>query len=150
MTGRTFHNYKKYTLILLIVTIAALVICAATFSLKRDSTLAVQGAPEQTYSSHYIPKPTASQENGGRAVSGGNLPAMPRPSPSPTASQRQETYLVTLKNGKIGIYLEGEQEPQLTREIDVSQLPKEDLTLLEQGIPAKSFSEARSILEDYE
>ncbi len=150
MTGRSSQSYKKYTLILLIVTIAALVICAAAFSLKRKSTLAVQGTPEQTYSSHYIPKASASQESGGKALPSQVIPTLPRPSPSPTPSVRQESYWVTLKNGKIGIYQKGKEEPLLTAEIDASQLPKEDLSLLEQGIPAKSFSEARSILEDYE
>lgn len=150
MAGRTSQSYKKYTLILLIVTIAALVICAATFALKRDSTLAVQGTPEQTYSSHYIPKAAASQENSDRAVSSQVIPALPRPSPSPNPTPQKGSYWVTLSEGTIGVFQEGKTYPILTADIDIALLPKEDLTLLEKGIWANSLSEAKTILEDYE
>ncbi len=149
MAGRTSQSYKKYTLILLIVTIAALVICAATFALKRDSSLAVQGTPEQTYSSHYIPKAAASQENSDRAVSS-QIPTLPRPSPSPNPMPQRESYWVTLSEGTIGVFQEGKADPILTADIDIALLPKEDLTILEKGIRANSLSEAKAILEDYE
>lgn len=154
MERKTSQTYKKYTLVLLLVAITALVICTAVFALRRDAVPAVQGKPEQTLNSHYSPKPAASQENGRAgtvsAVSPASAPSSkpsPRPSPSPAPAN---AYLITLWEGKIGVFENGENTPVLTAEVDTSLLPPEDLSILQEGIQVKSFSEARAILEDYE
>lgn len=151
MENGAFRNYKKYTLALLIITVAALIVCAASFALKRDA-IAAQGSPEQTYTSYYSPKPTASQENGnGRNPSqkeAGSSSALKSPSPRPNAEQ--EGYLITVYKGKIGVLRDGGGSPVITADIEVSQLPEEDRKILEKGIPAGSLSEAKRILEDYE
>lgn len=158
MENNAPKNYKKYTLALLIVTVAALVVCAASFALKRDASMAVQGNPEQTYTSYYSPKPSASQENG----NGGNSSQQSVAEQSEKAALSEESaaskngsgakgsYLITVYDGKIGVYRNGEPEPFLTADIDVYLLPGEDLKILRKGIRAESFSEVKGILEDYE
>lgn len=159
MENNAPKNYKKYTLALLIVTVAALVVCAASFALKRDAATAVQGNPEQTYTSYYSPKPSASQENGNGGKpsqqsgtkQGEKAARTQESSESKTESTgTKESYLVTVYNGKIGVYRNGEPEPFLTADIDVYLLPSEDLKILRKGIRAESFSEVKGILEDYE
>ncbi len=148
-------KYKKYTLILLIVTAAALVVYAASLSLKRD-VLAVQADPEQNLTSYYSPNPVSSQEtgNGGensqpeRAASA--AAPVKRTSPAPSKPAEKESYLVTVHEGKIGVFRNKEASPFLTADIDVYLLPKEDLVLLKKGIRAESFAEVKGILEDYE
>lgn len=158
MENNAPKNYKKYTLALLIVTVAALVVCAASFALKRDAAMAVQGNPEQAYTSYYSPKPSASQENG----NGGNSSQQSVAEQSEKAARSEESaasksgagakesYLITVYDGKIGVFRNGEPEPFLTADIDVYLLPGEDLKILRKGIRAESFSEVKGILEDYE
>ena len=133
MDGKSSKNYKKYTLLLLIVTVAALVVCAAAFSLKRDA-VAAQGNPEKNYTSYYNPKPSPSQER----------------AESRESSAETEEYLITVYNGKIGVFRGGETSPFLTADTDVYLLPEEDVKILKKGIRADSFTAVKSILEDYE
>lgn len=133
MDDKSARKYKKYTMFALIVTAAALVICAAALSLKRDA-VAVQGNPEKNYTSYYTPKPSPSQESQN----------------FPESSEIEEEYLVTVYNGKIGVFRGGEAKPFLTADTDVYLLPDEDVAILRKGIRAKSFSEVKGILEDYE
>lgn len=127
--------YKRYTLFLLLTTVAALVVCAAAFALKRDA-VAAQGSPEKKSAVYYTPKPASSQET-------------PRPQPSPQASV-DERYTVTVYNGRIGVFREGEATPFLTSSTDLYLLPQEDVDILKRGIRADSFTEVKRILEDYE
>lgn len=153
MENNASKNYKKYTLALLIVTVAALVVCAASFALKRDASMAVQGNPEQAYTSYYSPKPTASQENGigGNSSLQSQASSENHSSKAETSSKAEkESYLITVHDGKIGVYRNGEPAPFLTADIDVYLLPSEDLKILRKGIRAESFSEVKGILEDYE
>lgn len=153
MENNAPKNYKKYTLALLIVTVAALVVCAASFALKRDASMAVQGNPEQTYTSYYSPKPAASQENGnlGNSSQQSQVSSENHSSKAETSSRvEKESYLITVYDGKIGVFRNGEPEPFLTADIDVYLLPGEDLKILRKGIRAESFSEVKGILEDYE
>lgn len=133
MDDKTSKKYKKYTLLLLIVTVAALVVCAASFSLKRDA-VAAQGNPEKNYTSYYNPKVSSSQER----------------AESRESSEEKEHYLVTVYNGKIGVFRGGESSPFLTADTDVYLLPQEDIQILRKGIRAESFAEVKGILEDYE
>lgn len=125
--------FKKYTLLFLVITIVALVISAAALSLKRDA-VAVQGAPEKNTLKYYTSTDAASQES----------------ALSSSSSQTEEQYLVTVYNGKIGVFRGNETSPFLTADIDVYLLPSEDISILKKGIPAESFSQVKRILEDYE
>ena len=149
---KTSRAYKRYTLLLLLVTITALVICTAVLALKRDAVPAVQGNPRQTLISYYSPNPDASQETGQAGsvsrISTTPVPAAtPRPSPVPA---KTNAYRVTLWEGMIGVFEDGKSSPILTAEIDTALLPEEDLSILREGIEVASLSEARAILEDYE
>ena len=154
---KTSEAYKKYTLLLLLLAITALVVCTAVFALRRDAVPAVQGNPEQTLNSHYIPNPAASQENGQAGHVSSSPAAAPKPSAKPTSSPSvspspasQSVYIITVWAGKIGVFENGESAPVLTSEVDTSLLPPEDLSILQKGIRVTSLSEARAILEDYE
>lgn len=128
----THKKYKTYTLALLIVTAAALVVTAAMLSLKRDAA-AVQAspvrAPADSDTVYYTPNPAVSQDN---------------------AETEESGYYITIYKGRIGAFRPGEAEPVLTADTEVYLLPREDLELLRRGIWAGSLSEARSILEDYD
>ena len=152
---KTSQTYKRYTLLLLLVAIAALVICTAVFALRRDAVPAVQGNPRQTLTSYYSPKPDASQENGQAVGVSPSPAATPKPSsfPSPKPSSvpaPKTVYVITMWEGKICVFENGESAPVLTAEADTSLLPPEDLSILQEGIRVTSLSEARAILEDYE
>lgn len=144
----TDKTYKKYTLGLLIITVAALIVCAAALTLKRDA-IAVQGRPEQNYTSYYSPKPSASQENGEAGASSFFETEKPT-KPKKSSAVKSESYLITIYNGKIGVYKDNEGKPFITADIDVYLLPDEDIAILRKGLKADSFSEVKRILEDYE
>ncbi len=142
-------DYKKYTLALLVAAAIALVVCAAAFALKRDAVLAAQGVPEPAYESYYSPKPAASQENGNQAAISQESRPSPTFSPSPSATPAGQ-YLVSVHEGKIGVFQRGEPVPFLLADVQVYLLPREDQDLLKKGIRADSLAEVRRILEDYE
>ena len=92
----------------------------------------MQGQPEKNLTEYYTPNAAASQENRGETPS------------------REESYLVTVYDGKIGVFREGEDEPFLTADTEVYLLPREDVAILEKGIRAQGFGAVKSILEDYQ
>ncbi len=146
------RKYKRFTMYLLIITAAALVVCAASTALKQKNSLAVQGNPQQSMLEYYTAKESASQESD-RPAQGSLRPTEPPKSSLSSASEssaEKESYLVTVHNGKIGVFRGGESEPFLTADIQVYLLPAEDLSLLKKGIYAESLAEVKSILEDYE
>lgn len=146
-------NYKKHTAVLLLVAATALVVCAVSFALKRNAAVAVQGNPEQTYVSYYSPKPSASQENRNSENSSAESIGKREGSaaePGKSTEAEKESYLITVYNGKIGVYRDGEVSPFLTADVDVYLLPQEDVAILKKGIRAESFSEVKGVLEDYE
>lgn len=146
------RSYKQYTLILLIITVIALVVCAATLPLKQKEPLAVQGNPQQSNMEYYTSKAGASQESSVSSASSRLRPTSPPSSSTAgtSSAQEEENYLVTVHEGKIGVFRSGESEPFLTADVDVYLLPGEDLALLKKGIRAESFGAVKSILEDYE
>lgn len=134
--------YKKYTLALLIVAVAAMVVCAAALSLKRDA--AVQVSAKQNPTGYYSPIAHASQENEGaeNADKTNNLTS--------SHSLGTDNYTVTVYNGKIGVFKNNEKKPFLTADVNVYLLPQEDIDILKKGLHANNFSQVKSILEDYE
>lgn len=143
--NNTPKRYQAYTLVLLITAAAALIVCAAAFRLKRDPSLAVQGNPEQSYLSYYSPKPSPSQETAKSQVSSSSESVS-----SQAASTPEEEYLITIYNGKIGVFRENQADPFLTADRDVYLLPKEDVEILKKGIRVQGFTAVKSVLEDYE
>ncbi len=138
------RNYKRYTAALLIAAAAALVVCAFSLSLKQKTSLAVQGTPQQSYTNYYISKPSPSQEMPETGMSS-------NPDPGKNgASLREEEYLITIHDGKIGVFRSGESSPFLTADIDVYLLPEKDVDILRSGIRVSGFSAVKSVLEDYE
>lgn len=133
----THKKYRIYTLILLIITVTALVVTAAMLSFKKDA-VAAQGKPvsppaageEPPNEAYYTPNPASSQEN--------------------SKTSWAEGYIVTLHQGRIGVFPAGENHPVLTTGIEAYLLPHEDLELLQKGIWAKNLNEAKRILEDYD
>lgn len=146
MNDRQLKNYKKYTLILLLVTVAACIVCAAAFSIKQAALAAgrapadAEPAPEGVVTEHYTPKQAASQET--------PAPGAATASPAPTGPP--ESYVVSIRDGKIGVFPAGGGEPVLLSGVQAYLLPEGDVELLRQGIPARTLAEARAILEDYE
>ncbi len=139
MNDRQLRNYKKYTLILLLVTAGALIVCAAAFSIKQ-AALAANAKSEDMVTEHYTPKQAASQET----------PAPQKATPSPAPPEAAKSYVVTVYDGKIGVFKTGSETPVLISEVEAYLLPQGDIELLQKGIPAATLSEARAILEDYE
>lgn len=132
MDDKKQKDYKKPTLLLLLVAAGALVTACAAFSLRQEAAVPAQAGTIQNDMSYYTPKPAASQE-------------------SPAAQPEQDgPYRVALYEGKIGVFQLGAAEPFLTADVDVYLLPEEDIALLRKGLTAQSLTEVKSILEDYE
>lgn len=132
MDEKRLENYKKYTFVLLLVTVAALIVCTAAFSFKRFA-LARAEKPQASIIEYYTPKQVASQE-----------------SAAPQAAAPAESYRVAIYNGKIAVFKAGASEPLLITGAEAYLLPQEDIDLLREGIPAGTMAQARAILEDFD
>lgn len=146
------NSYRKQTFLLAAITAAALLVCAVSFVLKRETSLAVQSTAKQTYTGYYIAKPSSSQETAKVEVSPSPVPAPESSALSGGTSSRpeDELYLITVHEGKIGVFRSGESTPFLLSDIDVYLLPEEDLSILRKGIRVTSFGAVKGVLEDYE
>lgn len=134
--------YKKYTLVLLILTVAALVISAAALALRRDIH-----AAQEVAASYYIPNSASSQETAEKPSPSPAVSSASAPKPAASAGP---AYLITLSNGKICVFENGRGSPVLTSSADVALLPQEDVAILKAGIWTENLSRARAVLEDYE
>lgn len=151
------NKYKKRTLLLLIITVTALVVCAANLSLKRSIATAgtVLSAPEQaakSLSDYYTPSHSTSQESDlSEKKTVRKNETSSRPQLHSTAEARRDQYLITVYHGKIGVFDQNSDstEPVLLRDVNVYLLPEKDIALLRTGIPAAGMQEVKSILEDY-
>ena len=65
-------------------------------------------------------------------------------------AQADELFIVKAYNGKIAVFLEGEDEPYMELDISLSDLTQADAILLERGITARTPAELLNILEDYD
>ena len=133
MDDKKPKDYKKPTMLAVILTVAALVVTVASLTLTQEDAVPTQGSVAQNGMSYYTPKPDASQETA-----------------SDPLSESEGPYRITIYQGKIGVFQKGETEPCLTADVDVYLLPKEDVDLLRAGINAENLKEAKQILEDYE
>lgn len=128
----THKKYKTYTLALLLITIAALIVTAAMLSLKREAK-AVQASPADSGTAYYTPNPAVSQDSRGTG-----------------AGEEGAGYYITIYKGRVGAFRVGEAEPVLTADTEVYLLPQEDLELLRRGLWVQTLNEARALLEDYD
>lgn len=132
MDEKQLNKYKKYTVMLLLATAAALVVCAAALSIKqviKNSHRHGTAMSQAVVLDHYTPKQAASQET-----------------PAPTAAPAG--YTVTIRDGRVAIMQAG--KPVLVSDTQAYLLPQEDIDLLEKGIPAATLSQAKALLEDYD
>lgn len=138
-------SYKKRTLFLLLITVAALVVCAAALSLKHNITQAsgvpLTGEAVKSHIVYYSSNTAVSQENSG----------IRQESETIISQKSADFYLVTVYEGKIGVFENGKTSspPFLTADVNVYLLPDEDITLLRKGLRAEGLAEVRAILEDY-
>ncbi len=142
MDKKTNGIFKKSMPVLFSITAAALIVCAAALGLKRDASVAAQAGLKESYTSYYSPKPSPSQEMPESAAA--------LPSSRPSSGEKAEEYLITVYNGKIGVFRGGETAPFLIADTDVYLLPERDVSILRQGIRVDSFPAVKSVLEDYE
>lgn len=133
MDDKKPKDYKRPTVLVTIITVAALLVTLLSFSLRGGTSVPVQGTPTQNDTTYYTPKPDASQ--------GTQL------TPSP---ESDGPYRIAIYQGKIGVFQMGETEPYLTADVDVYLLPEEDIALLRKGLTAENLTEVKRILEDYE
>lgn len=137
--------YKKRTLFLLIITVAALVVCAASLSLKQNLT-SVSGTPlssgfAESHIVYYSSNAEVSQENSeGKTASEENI-----------SKKDTDFYLITVYEGKIGVFENGKRSspPFLIADVNVYLLPDEDITLLKKGLRVQTLSQVKALLEDY-
>lgn len=127
------RDYKKATIITVVLTVAALAVTVFSLALRPESAVPTQGTPAESISSYYTPKPTSSQETTASPIPSSDGP-----------------YRVALYDGKIGVFRPGESTPYLTADVSVYLLPEEDIALLRKGITAQNLTEVKRILEDYD
>lgn len=137
--------YKKRTLFLLLITVTALVVCAAALSFKQ-SLAQVSGIPleqdsAQSQPVYYSSNAVVSQENSG----------IRKDSAEKNFNEPAGGYLITVYEGKIGVFESGRTSspPFLTADVNVYLLPDEDITLLKKGLRVETLAEVRAVLEDY-
>lgn len=58
-------------------------------------------------------------------------------------------YVLREYNGKIGIFIGDDTEPELIKNVRVSSLPEADRRLLAQGIQVSDRKELNRLIEDY-
>ena len=154
-------RYKQKTLLVLMITVAALIVCAASLNLKRSfvptGTAPLTSRPAQSLNDYYSSNETVSQESEasrGQSQRSTPAPASTGKNSGQTASTAGQPvfYLVTVHDGKIGVFENGDksQAPVLTADVNVYLLPQKDMMLLKEGIFADSLAAVRGILEDYQ
>ena len=118
---------------------AVLGIAAANYDLRQTQTQAVlqeaQGIPKagQTAQEPDLP-----------AVSGQTEPAQPI-----LQENNSPVYRLGTSQGRLAVFVEGSDEPEMVLDVYLSTLPEADRLLLEQGIEAQSYAQLVSMIEDY-
>lgn len=62
----------------------------------------------------------------------------------------EEIYIVKNYNGKIGIFIKGDENPFQVIDIDPSLLPEKDQEELSEGLEIKGAENLRQIIEDFD
>lgn len=118
---------------------AVLGIAAANYDLRQTQTQAVlqeaQGIPKAGQTA---------QEPDPPAVSGQTEPAQPI-----LQENNSPVYRLGTSQGRLAVFVEGSDEPEMVLDVYLSTLPEVDRLLLEQGIEAQSYAQLVSMIEDY-
>ena len=78
------------------------------------------------------------------AVSGQTEPAQPI-----LQENNSPVYRLGTSQGRLAVFVEGSDEPEMVLDVYLSTLPEVDRLLLEQGIEAQSYAQLVSMIEDY-
>lgn len=62
---------------------------------------------------------------------------------------REYAYLLKEHDGRIGVFLQNEKEPEMVLDVLVKYLPDFDRQQLAAGIPAATYEELVALIEDY-
>jgi len=63
--------------------------------------------------------------------------------------QQGPMYILREYEGRIGVFIAGEAEPETVLDVLVKYLPEYDREQMRQGIPAGSYNELTALIEDY-
>lgn len=68
----------------------------------------------------------------------------------PASGQEDESaYYFKEYNGRVAVFLAGEDKPQIQLDVLVKYLPDYDREQMKKGIPVKDYEELQSMIEDY-
>ncbi len=70
-------------------------------------------------------------------------------SQSSSQSQSQAGYWLRTDEGRLGVFLDGQEQPEMVFDVYVKYLPEADRIALEQGIYVDSYDELIKSIEDY-
>lgn len=128
-----------------LVTMGAVAVCAvlgvaaANYDLRQTQTQAVlqeaQGIPKAGQTAEEPDPP---------AVSAQAEPTQPLPQ-----ENNSPVYRLGTSQGRLAVFVEGSDEPEMVLDVYLSTLPEVDRMLLEQGIEAQSYAQLVSMIEDY-
>ena len=80
----------------------------------------------------------------------GSAPAVPEePSPAPQQPEPQGGYRLQSYNGRLAIFREGSDTPEMIFDVYTRLLPQADRERLEQGITAPDYETLTRLIEDY-
>lgn len=79
------------------------------------------------------------------------LPFPPPPSSSSKvqAEEEAERYLIRDYQGRVAVFLEGVEEPEMIFDIYTKTLPELDQQQLTKGIPVEGYQQMTRLVEDY-
>jgi|GEM_PF-1171309 len=125
----------------MIVTVGAVAICAVLGAAVVRCDLGRGAAPAAGVVSGVAKEPAspAAVSQSSRGPGGG---AAPSQSAGPG-------YWLRSSGGRIGVFVEGESEPQLVLDVYVGTLPEADRRALEEGIFVPDYQTLLSLVEDY-
>ena len=129
----------------IIVAIGAVAVCAvlgvaaANYDLQQTQTQAVlqgvQGIPKTKQDASELTPPTAKAQT---------EPVQPNP-----IENNSPTYRLGTSQGRLAVFVEDSDQPEMVLDVYLSTLPEVDRLLLEQGIEAQSYAQLVSMIEDY-
>ena len=68
---------------------------------------------------------------------------------APVEEETDYRYILRSQNGRLAVYMKGEEEPRMEFDIPVQVLPEFDQRQLENGILVKDYPSLVSLIEDY-
>lgn len=128
-----------------LVTMGAVAVCAvlgvaaANYDLRQTQTQAVLQEAQGILKAEQT-----AEEPDPPAVSAQAETAQPLPQ-----ENNSPVYRLGTSQGRLAVFVEGSDEPEMVLDVYLSTLPEVDRMLLEQGIEAQSYAQLVSMIEDY-